>query len=112
MIKRRFLIAALMGIVAGGEVCTAADLTGNWIASIANQRGPEYTRVSLKEDAGKLTGSWGALELSGSEEGGKVQLNLSDGANQSAGMLTGSVSGQIDKRNRQYHRVQRPAVRR
>jgi acetamidase/formamidase len=93
MMRKRTGVAMLLNLLVCWQLCEAADLTGNWIASIANQRGPEYTRVSLKEDHGKLTGSWGALELSGTENDGKIQLSLTNGVNQPAGKLTGAIAG-------------------
>jgi amidase len=94
MMRRRIAMAILAGTVVSVRVSAAADLTGNWIAVIANQRGPEYTRVTLKEEGGKLTGLWGALAVSGTEDGGKIQLNLSDSDNKPAGALTGALSGE------------------
>ena len=97
MVNRRLRIAVLIGVVTGARFAVAANLTGSWIASTSNQRGSEYARVTLKEDSGKLTGSWGSLELSGTEEGGKIQFNLSDSANQPAGTLAGDVTGESIK---------------
>jgi acetamidase/formamidase len=93
MKSRRIGFASLVGIIVTGQLCAAADLTGNWIASIANSRGPEYTRVSIKAENGKLSGSWGTFSLSGTLDGEKLQLNLSSGADQAAGVLMGTVSG-------------------
>lgn len=96
MMRRRFAIAILVGAVVSIEA-SAADLTGNWIAEIANQRVPEYTRVTLKEEDGRLTGSWGTLELSGTEDAGNIHLDLRNTDNNIAGVLTAAISGETIK---------------
>jgi hypothetical protein len=92
MNNRGIRIALLAAIVAG-RLCAAADLSGNWIAVIAAQREPEYARVSLKDDGGKLTGIWGELKLTGALTGDQVELALTSDSGDSAGSLTGTLSG-------------------
>ena len=92
MNNRGIRIALLAGIVAAGRLCAAADLSGDWIAVIAAQREPEYTRVSLKDDAGKLSGSWGEFKLTGALTGDQVELTLTSDSGDSAGSLTGTLS--------------------
>jgi amidase len=91
----RFVIVA--GVIAGCRLCAAADLSGNWIATVATQREPEYTRVSLTDDGGKLTGTWGELKVAGTLTGDKVDLSLSDESDKPAGSLTGTLSGDTIK---------------
>ena len=97
MNNRGIRVALLAGIVAAGRLCAAADLSGNWIAVIASQREPEYTRVSLKDDGGKLTGIWGELKLTGTLTVDHVELTLTSDSGDSAGSLTGSLSGEAIK---------------
>jgi acetamidase/formamidase len=69
----------------------AADLSGNWVAQIATQ----YTRVSLKDDGGKLSGMWGELKLAGTVTGDKIDITLSDAQDKPSGSLTGTLTGDM-----------------
>ena len=91
--NREMRIALLAGVIAFTRLCVAADLSGNWVATIATQRAPEYARVSLKDDGGKLSGTWGELKVAGTLTGDNLELILSDESDKSAGSLTGTVSG-------------------
>src|SRR5260221_645647 len=86
-------MVALAGAVALTRVCMAADVSGNWIATIATQVEPQYTRVSLKADGDKLTGRWGTSNIDGTLSGGKLDVKLTDAQGRSAGALTGTLSG-------------------
>ena len=94
MLKQGTRIALLLAIIAAGQICAAADLTGNWIATIANPRAPEYARVSLKMENGNLIGSWGALKVTGTVTGDALLLNLNEGVDQPCGTLKGTLSGE------------------
>lgn len=65
MAKQWMKMAALAGAIALARLCMAADPSGNWIATIATQGEPQYTRVSLKVDGGKLSGMWGESKIDG-----------------------------------------------
>jgi amidase len=93
MMNREVRIALLAGVIAVSQLCAAADLSGSWVATIATQREPEYARVSLKDDGGKLTGTWGEFKVTGMLTGNKVDLALSDESDKPAGSLTGTFSG-------------------
>ena len=93
MIRRSIKIAALLSLTAAFHICVAADLTGNWIATIATPRFPEYARVSLKEENGNLTGSWGVFKLTGTVTGRDLQLSLTDTADKPSGTLKGTMTG-------------------
>ncbi|HEX4758467.1 MAG TPA: acetamidase/formamidase family protein [Terracidiphilus sp.] len=93
MTRLRIRIAFLLATTAIGHICAAANLSGNWVATIATSRAPEYARVSLHEENGNLTGSWGELKLTGTVAGEALQLNLRDSSDQPGGRLTGTVSG-------------------
>jgi len=86
MIKHWLKLTALAGLVATCQLSMAADLSGNWVAQIATQ----YTRVSLKDDGGKLSGMWGELKLAGTVTGDKIDITLSDAQDKPSGSLTGT----------------------
>jgi len=72
----------------------AAGLAGNYIAEIST--GPtaekQYARVTIKVEGTAVSGVWGDRTLTGSINGARVELALSDAAGP-AGALTGTVSG-------------------
>ncbi len=93
MAKRWMKMATLAGAIALTRVCLAADVSGNWIATIATQAEPQYTRVSLKEDGEKLSGMWGTSTIDGTLANGKLDIKLTDAQGAPAGALTGTLSG-------------------
>jgi amidase len=72
----------------------AADLSGNWVATIPAERGPQYARVSLNDANGALTGAWGDFKIAGTAKGAGIALTLSDAAGKPAGALTGTLKGE------------------
>jgi acetamidase/formamidase len=86
---------ALAGAIALTQACMAADVSGNWIATIATQAEPQYTRVSLKANGENLTGMWGASKIDGTLTDGKLDIKLTDAQGNPAGALTGTLSGDI-----------------
>lgn len=84
-------IAALASVMAMS--CMAADLSGNWIAQIATQGEPQYTRVSLKVDGNTLSGMWGESKIDGTLTGARLDIKLSDAEGNLAGTLTGMLAG-------------------
>jgi amidase len=84
----------LIAIITASRTCTAASLTGNWVATIASSREPQYTRVSLKDEGGKLSGTWGSLVIAGRLEGDAINLTLTDDSNHPAGTVGGTLSGE------------------
>lgn len=93
MSKRWIELVILVSVLIVCRPCSAADLSGNWIATIATQREPEYSRVSLKDDGGKLSGTWGEFKLAGTVADGKVELALTDDEDKPAGSLSGALAG-------------------
>ena len=93
MKKHSMKIVLILGVLAAGKICAGADLSGKWIAEIATQRQPEYMRVSLIDDGGKLSGTWGELKLIGDLDGDKIDFSLSDDSGAPAGTLKGTLSG-------------------
>src|SRR5580692_7955743 len=86
MLKPRWIVAFLFALLMAGKSGVAADLSGKWIAAI----GTQYARVSLVDEGGKLTGTWGEFKLTGSISGDKVDLSLTDDSGAVAGSLTGT----------------------
>ena len=93
MAKQWMKRIALAGAVAWTQVCMAADVSGNWIATIAAQGEPQYTRVSLKSDGDKLSGIWGTSNIDGTLTDGKLDIKLTDAQGNPAGALSGTLSG-------------------
>jgi acetamidase/formamidase len=94
--KRGFVIGACALISAFFvQICSAADLSGNYIAQVnRGTAAPQYARVALKVEGAKISGTWGAYVLEGSLNGSKMQLKLSDNGGRNAGALSGSLSGE------------------
>ncbi|HEY4382259.1 MAG TPA: acetamidase/formamidase family protein [Acidobacteriaceae bacterium] len=93
MAKQWMKIAVLTGTVGLTRLCFAADVSGNWVATIAAQSDPQYTRVSLKADGDTLSGMWGTSNINGSLSDGKLDIKLTDAQGKPAGALTGTLSG-------------------
>lgn len=95
MEKRWMKLAVLAATIAMTRMCPAADVSGNWIATIVDQAAaePQYARVSLKVDGEKLSGLWGASKIDGTVAAGKVDAKLTDTQGNAVGSLTGTVSG-------------------
>jgi amidase len=95
MAKQWMKMAALAGAIALTRLCVAADLSGNWVAAIATPGEPQYSRVSLKVDGGKLSGMWGESKIDGMLTGTKLDITLTDAEGKPAGALTGTLSGDV-----------------
>jgi amidase len=94
MISKRWMkIIALAGVLLSGQLCIAANLSGDWVAQIEGPVQPRYVRVLLKHDGGKLSGLWGELKIDGTLTGEKLDISLSDAADKPAGVLTATVAG-------------------
>jgi amidase len=76
------------------RVTFAAGLAGTYVAEMTTAPTAEkqYARVTLKVDGTAVSGVWGDRAISGSLNGAKLELSLSDAAGH-AGTLTGTVSG-------------------
>ncbi len=75
-------------LLALASACWAADPTGDWIAEVSGTGDPQFARVSLRMDGGKVTGTWGLATVEGSLDGAKLALSLLRG-----GEPGGSLSG-------------------
>ncbi|HEX9198267.1 MAG TPA: acetamidase/formamidase family protein [Acidobacteriaceae bacterium] len=94
MAKRWMMMAALAGAIAFTRVCVAADVSGNWVATIGSEPQLQYTRVTLTADGDKLSGIWGASKIDGTLTDGKLDIKLTDAQGNPAGALTGTFSGE------------------
>lgn len=81
-------------LVAAAPLC-AADLSGPWIARAngPTMREPQYAHVKLKDDGGKLSGSWGAMQVMGEASADGVHLALKNRNGSPGGDLTGKLAG-------------------
>ena len=76
------------------QVCSAAELSGNYIAQVVRgTAAPQFARVMLKVDGAKVNGAWGDFAIDGTMTGSKVDLKLARKDGTSAGQLTGTVTG-------------------
>jgi len=88
-------ILATLVALGTARICAAADISGKWIAEIGGGQGePQYTRVSLAINGGKVGGMWGESKIDGTLADGKLSLALSDAQGVSAGKLDATVSGE------------------
>src|SRR3954465_10875249 len=94
MRKQWIRIAALGSVITLPGMCLAAGVSGNWVATTGNAPTLQYTRVSLAEDGGKLTGMWGTSKVDGKLTDGNVEMKLSDPQGNPAGELSGTISGE------------------
>jgi amidase len=93
MTARDLRLVIFAGLVLLCRPAMAADLSGKWVATIPAERGPQYARVSLADDGGTLTGTWGDFKLAGTAKDAAVQFTLSDATGKPMGALTGTVKG-------------------
>jgi acetamidase/formamidase len=93
MAKQWMRMAVLAGAMTLTHMCIAADVSGNWIATIAAQPEPQYTRVSLKADGETLSGMWGMSKIDGTLTDGKLDIKLTDAQGKPAGEVTSTITG-------------------
>ena len=87
------LAAVLFAIIAMNRAGLAADFSGNWIAQIAAQGEPQYTRVTLRVDGTSITGTWGESKINGTLTAEKLDIKLTSSEGSPAGALTATLSG-------------------
>lgn len=93
MVRHWFRAAAMAGVLALGHLCAAADLAGNWVATISAQGEPQYVRVNMQVSGEQISGTWGTSKFTGSLAGDKLTLTFTDEQGKAAGSATASVSG-------------------
>jgi amidase len=91
---RRMKALVACGVILTARLCSAADVSGNYIAQITTTptAEPQYVRVSLKVDGATVSGAWGDRKISGALTGSQIDLTLST-AGGPAGALNGTVNG-------------------
>ena len=78
-------------LISIARLCTAADLSGAWIAQVSSFGDPQYSRATLRCEGTKLSGSWNEWKLEGAISGEHLEFSL----HQSDGKLVGKLTGQI-----------------
>ena len=94
--SRKFEVFALIAALAVTRLCTAADLSGDWVGQLTgpfdSQYTAQYNHVALKATGAKLTGTWGSYTFTGTLTGTKADLALTDTGGKLAGTLTGTLA--------------------
>ena len=91
VLAMRVLACALLA-----EVCSAADLSGNYIAQVTRgTAAAQFARVNLNVQGTRVSGLWGQYSVEGTVTGTKVTLKLAEKNGKSAGELSGSVTGDV-----------------
>ncbi len=89
-ISRLTILAALLPAAAN-----AASLSGEWVAEVSSQISePQFSRVVLKTEGAKITGTWGDANLEGSIAAGSIKLTLTGPSGSPMGSLTGMAKGE------------------
>jgi acetamidase/formamidase len=94
--SRKFEVFALIAALAVTRLCTAADLSGDWVGQLTgpfdSQYTAQYNHVALKATGAKLTGTWGSYTFTGTLTGTKTDLTLVDASGKLGGTLTGTLA--------------------
>ncbi|HUK19563.1 MAG TPA: acetamidase/formamidase family protein [Bryobacteraceae bacterium] len=70
-------------------------MNGEWMAEVSSATSePQYARVTLQSDAGKLTGTWGDSRVEGTLASGSIHLQLTGANGEPRGSLNGKSSGE------------------
>lgn len=83
---------AMWGVMLIVRCCTAADISGEWIAEIKTKMAdPQYARVRLTVEGEEIKGVWGQMRVKGTVSGDRLHLALlRDGS--PAGTLNGTLA--------------------
>ncbi len=96
-VKRHFNMLALIAALSVSHLCSAADLSGDWVGQITgpfdSQYTAQYSHVTLAADGAKLSGAWGTYSLTGTLTGHKLDITLNDAGGNPAGTLAGTMTG-------------------
>jgi hypothetical protein len=67
----------MWGVIAIARCCTAADLSGEWIAEINSKMAdPQYARVELTLQGEEIIGVWDQMRVEGTLSGDRLHLAL------------------------------------
>jgi acetamidase/formamidase len=89
---RHTLVAVLLSVTP----LFAADVSGTWVARITGPllREPQYARVLLRTDGGKLTGTWNKSKIDGSVDGGRIEISVDPGGKFAGELHGGRIDGE------------------
>lgn len=78
---RRMLLAASAAVMfVSSAIAADADVTGEWDLTVESQMGTSNPHFSLKQDGGKLTGTYkgmlGEVPVTGTVKGNEIAINL------------------------------------
>ena len=95
MMTTRWMTALVLSATLVADAAAAAELTGNYIARVITTptAEPQYARVALKVDGGRLSGTWGDRTIAGSVTGTQVDIALTEPDGAPAGSLKGAIAG-------------------
>jgi acetamidase/formamidase len=71
----------------------AADISGKWVVQIAGANDPQYMRVELRSEGGRLGGRMNEWKIDGSIAGNAVELTASAADGKPAASFKGEVRG-------------------
>ena len=98
MLNPRFF-RVVFYIAIGIIICratSAQSVSGEWIGQLTgpfdSQYTAQYNHVSLKSDGTKVSGKWGSYLLEGSQNGGTIEMSLSDASGKPVGVLSGVLA--------------------
>jgi amidase len=76
------------------RLCTAADISGDWVAQVTGGFGdPQYFRTKLRMDGTKLAGSWNEASLEGAIMGDSIEFSVRQSGGQTVGTFKGRLQG-------------------
>jgi acetamidase/formamidase len=92
---RGFTVVRIAAFAAWVAAADAASLAGEWMAEISSASEPQYVRVVLREEGGKISGTWGdESKVDGGRGSGGISLRLTGKNGEAAGTLVGQPSGE------------------
>ncbi|HKE29104.1 MAG TPA: acetamidase/formamidase family protein [Bryobacteraceae bacterium] len=81
-------------LLGAGLAAHGASLSGEWMAEVSSAVGePQYVRVVLREDGGKISGTWGEAKIEGTVAAESISLKLTAGTGAPGGSLNGKAMG-------------------
>ncbi|HTA42690.1 MAG TPA: acetamidase/formamidase family protein [Bryobacteraceae bacterium] len=83
----------LSSLILAGQICSAADISGAWVAEVTSFGEPQYARVALQTAGSKVAGSWGEWKVEGTINGSQVSFSIADPDGRPLGSLNGAPSG-------------------
>lgn len=89
------MVARFVWVIGCVVAAHAASLTGEWMAEISSEVSePQYARVTLHEESGKISGTWGGAKVEGSLSAASIALKLVGANGEGRGSLGGKAIGE------------------